>query len=221
LLATALAGLMRLSLREGDLDAVERLADEAEQLAVDADDPSLRRYPLHMRAEAARMRGYPDFARNLYDASMALNRDLGDDRMVGLEMANKSWVEISSGRLDDAERLLRGSLERCEDGDSYGRAFCLLGLARVQLERGDEHGARCSERRSTLLKSRDWCGIRRTSQSTREPSRSLRASLVEDGRVPHAGLVVRAASSLAAFDTVHTSRGESRPARESSQARAA
>ena len=45
-------------------------------------------------------------ARALYEQSIELNRRLGDERMVAIEYANLSWVEINEGRLDEAERLL-------------------------------------------------------------------------------------------------------------------
>lgn len=133
----ALAGMMRLALREHDNDAVERLAAECDELASEAVDQSLRRLPLHMRAEAARMKGDSTTARELFDASIALNRELGNEGMVTVELANRSWVEINEGLLDEAEKLLRTSLARTDDDDRYGLASCLLGLARVQLERGD------------------------------------------------------------------------------------
>lgn len=138
---SALAGLMRLALRAKDFDAVERLAEQCDEVAGAADDRSLRRLPLHMRAEAARMAGDLDRARGLYDASISLNRELGNETMVGVELGNKSWVEINTGRLDEAERLLSESMELTPADDAYGRAFCLLGLARVQLERGHGEGA--------------------------------------------------------------------------------
>jgi tetratricopeptide (TPR) repeat protein len=139
--ARALAGLMRLCLRRSDWQELERLAVECDGVAERSGDPSLRRMPLHMRAEAARMRGELEQAAASYDASIALNRELGDERMVGIEQANKSWVAINSGRLDEAETLLRGARERVDEDDAYGQAFCLLGLARGELERADAHGA--------------------------------------------------------------------------------
>jgi ATP/maltotriose-dependent transcriptional regulator MalT len=139
--ARALAGLMRVSLRTGDFDQLERLARECDELAQAADDPTLSRLPLHMRAEAARIRGDFADARALYDASIGLNRQLGNDAMVAVEMANKAWVEVNTQRLDEAERLLRASLAATAIDDAYGVAFCLLGLARVELERGHERGA--------------------------------------------------------------------------------
>jgi ATP/maltotriose-dependent transcriptional regulator MalT len=137
----ALAGLMRLALRDHDFEGVERLARECDEIADHASDASLRRVPLHMRAEAARMGGDLDQARDLYDASIRLNRNLGNERMVAIELANKSWVEIGTGHLDEAESLLRTSLEAADELDEYGIAFCLLGIARVELERGRERGA--------------------------------------------------------------------------------
>ena len=138
-IANALAGLMRLGLRARDFDELEKLATEGEDVARSAGNPALRRLPLHMRAESARMRGDLSRARELYDASIALNEELGNEVMVAVELGNKAWVEVAERRLDEAERLLRASLEATTD--DYGIAFCLLGLARVELERGHERGA--------------------------------------------------------------------------------
>jgi tetratricopeptide (TPR) repeat protein len=137
--ARALAGLMRLGLRAHDFAEVERLAEECEDVARSAGRLELRRMPLHMRAESARMQGELARAAELYDASIALNQELGNEAMVAVEFGNKAWVEIAVGHLDEAERLLRASLEATDD--DYGIAFCLLGLARVELERDRERGA--------------------------------------------------------------------------------
>jgi hypothetical protein len=138
-IARALAGLMRLGLRARDFAEVERLARECDEVAQGAGRPALRRMPLHMRAESARMQGELSRAAELYDASIALNEELGNEAMVAVEKGNKAWVEIAVLRLDEAERLLRESLEATED--DYGIAFCLLGLARVALEQGHARGA--------------------------------------------------------------------------------
>jgi hypothetical protein len=138
--ARALAGLMRLGLRDRDFDEVERLAAECESIARSANNPALGRLPLHMRAESARMQGEHPRAAKLYDASIALNEELGNHAMVAVERGNKAWVEIALRHLDEADRLLRASLAATEDDDHYGVAFCLLGLARVELERGNERG---------------------------------------------------------------------------------
>jgi hypothetical protein len=133
------AGLMRLGLRERNFAEVERLAAECVEVARAAGNPALERMPLHMRAESARMQGELTLAAELYDASIALNERLGNGAMVAVEQGNKAWVEIAVARLDEAERLFRASLEATDD--DYGVAFCLLGLARVELERGHERGA--------------------------------------------------------------------------------
>lgn len=137
--ARALAGLMRLALRAADFSELDRLARECEEVADTARDPALRRLPLHMQAEAARMQGELPRARELYDASIELNERLGNEAMVGVERGNKAWVEIACRQFDEAERLLRASLEAADD--DYGIAFCLLGLARIELERDRQRGA--------------------------------------------------------------------------------
>ena len=79
-------------------------------------------------------------ARELYEESVALNRRLGDGRMVAVEQSNLSWVEINEGNLDAAETLLRAGLEGAE-GEPYLHAFALIGLARCAAERGDRDAA--------------------------------------------------------------------------------
>jgi tetratricopeptide (TPR) repeat protein len=148
-IARALLGLMRLGLRARDFAEVARLAAECEEVARSAGNPALRRLPLHVRAEAARMQGELARAADLYDESIALNTELGNSAMVAAELGNKAWVEIAFHRLNEAERLLRASLDKTED--DYGIAFCLLGLARVELERGDERGVEILGTAESLL----------------------------------------------------------------------
>src|SRR3954471_922028 len=145
----ALAGLMRVGLRERDFAAVERLAAESEEAA--AGDAALGRLPLHMRAEAARMAGDLERARGLYDESIALNRALGNDAMVAVEQGNKAWVEIAAGDADAAEELVRAGLTGTEHDDAYGLAFGLLSLARIALMRGDPSGVTALGASITLL----------------------------------------------------------------------
>lgn len=147
----ALAGLMRLALRDRDFREVERLAEECDRLAAESGDRSLGRMPLHMRAEAARMEGRIELALELYDRSIALNHELGNAAMVQVELGNKGWAELANGRLDEAARLFRESLERAAPEDAYGRAFCLLGCARVELERGAPEGIATLEAAERVL----------------------------------------------------------------------
>jgi tetratricopeptide (TPR) repeat protein len=132
----ALMGLARVALRESDFERVHALAREGRGLAQERGLTGSLVLPLHLDAEATRMGGDLEAARALYEESIALNRRLGDARMVAVEQQNLSWVEINAGNLDAAERLLRGSLDATPEGDAYGRAFVLIALGRVAAERG-------------------------------------------------------------------------------------
>ena len=134
----ALIGLARVALRDGDLGRVHALAAEAREVAPDERTLAL---PLHLDAEATRMSGDLAAARALYDESIELNRRLGDERMVAIEYANLSWVEINEGRLDEAEALLEASLEAAGN-EPYLSAFDWIGQARVAVLRGDTARAR-------------------------------------------------------------------------------
>jgi ATP/maltotriose-dependent transcriptional regulator MalT len=140
--ASALAGLMRLALREKDFDGLSHLVSEAEAVAQESGDESLYRYPLHMKAEGARMQGHLADARQAYIASLALNGRLGNDNMVAVESGNLAWVEIAEGNLDEAERLISECETATSSDDSYGLAFVLLTKARINLEKGDQTASR-------------------------------------------------------------------------------
>lgn len=136
----ALVGLARVALHLERWERLSHLTTEAERTARDAGVDSLLRGPLHMRAEAARMRGDADEARRAYRESIALNQQLGDEEMVGIERGNLAWVEIGVGDLSEAQRLLDLCQRATAPGDIYGRAFVLLTKARISLERGDQTG---------------------------------------------------------------------------------
>lgn len=149
--ASALAGLMRVALRERDFDGLSNLVSEGEAVARESGDESLNRYPLHMKAEGARIQGNLKEARQAYLASLALNEKLGNEGMVGVESGNLAWVEIAEGNLNEAERLISECETATSPDDSYGLAFVLLTKARINLERGDQTGsALLSEAERTL-----------------------------------------------------------------------
>lgn len=139
--ASALAGLMRVALREKNYEGLSNLVSEGEALARESEDESLNRYPLHMKAEGARLQGELGEARQAYLASLALNEKLGNDEMVAVEAGNLAWVEIAEGNLDEAERLISACESATSPDDTYGLAFVLLTKARVNLERGDQTGS--------------------------------------------------------------------------------
>lgn len=141
-IAAAMGGLMRIALRDKDFDGLSKLVSEGEAVTRESGDESLNRYPLHMKAEGARMQGNLVDARQAYLASLALNERLGDDDMVAVELGNLAWVEIADGNLDEAERLISDCEIATSSNDSYGLAFVLLTKARINLERGDQAGSR-------------------------------------------------------------------------------
>jgi ATP/maltotriose-dependent transcriptional regulator MalT len=141
-IVNALMGLARVALRDGDLERVHALAREGRELALSRGLEDSLVLPLHLEAEAARMGGDFAGARGLYEESIALNRRLGDERMVAVEQTNLAWVGINTGDLDAAEALIRESLAATDEEDVYLRAFGSIGLARCDAERGETAAAR-------------------------------------------------------------------------------
>ncbi|MDJ0791932.1 MAG: hypothetical protein QNJ71_08550 [Acidimicrobiia bacterium] len=139
--ARALAGLMRVALRTEDFAGLAVLTEQGEKLARASGDESLMRFPLHMKAEGLRMEGRLGEAREAYEASIALNRSLGNETMVAVESLNLAWVEIEDGHHDEAARLVESHGQPTDDQDAYMAAFVLLTRARIGLERGDPAGA--------------------------------------------------------------------------------
>ena len=139
-IARGLAGLMRVSLRSRDFAELAELAAEGESLAKASGDDSLRRFPLHMKAEGLRMEGRLDEARHAYEASIALNRSLGNETMVTVESLNLAWVEIDDGRHGAAAELVE-TYGTADHDDVYLAAFALLTHARVVAELGDPGAA--------------------------------------------------------------------------------
>jgi hypothetical protein len=150
----ALCMLARVALRDGALDDLATLATEARLLAGQSDTPRLQRIPVHMQAVAARMRGDSATARRLYEESIDLNRELGEERMVAAEHHNLAYVELRDGNVERARELFataRGSIEQggfdellpyvvgdaavlaAVDGD-HRRAARLAGSARAAFE---------------------------------------------------------------------------------------
>jgi tetratricopeptide (TPR) repeat protein len=139
----ALMGLGRLALREKDLARVHRLTAEARALVEDrGGPPEAVALPLHLDAEATRMAGDYERARPLYERSLELNRELGREHWITVELSNLAWVEVNAGRTDRADELLQEVLARVDPvRDTYGTPFCLVGLARVAGERGEHDRA--------------------------------------------------------------------------------
>jgi hypothetical protein len=110
----ALCMLARVALRAGDLGAVEAHATEAQRVAESIGARSLERMPIHLRAVAARMSGRSREARELFEASSALDDELGETRMAAAEHRNLAYVEIHEGE--------PGAPESCSQSRAEGWA---------------------------------------------------------------------------------------------------
>jgi hypothetical protein len=83
------------------------------------------------------MSGDYDDARRLYEESIALNKELGDDHMISVEMSNLAAVELHERHLDDATALWRESLRRAFDAhDLYLLPYTVMGLGEVAAAAG-------------------------------------------------------------------------------------
>jgi tetratricopeptide (TPR) repeat protein len=83
--------------------------------------------------------------------SYELARERGDTRLMSYDARHLGFVDYEAGRLDEAERRLRESVElRERDGFLPGVAAGLLTLAEVAFERG-----RDAEARELLARARE------------------------------------------------------------------
>ena len=85
LIVGALTRLARVGLRDNNPRQTIALSREAMALADAAGDEELSLQPLHCLAEATRMAGDYEGARELYRRSLDLNRKRGDDMVIGTE----------------------------------------------------------------------------------------------------------------------------------------
>jgi hypothetical protein len=106
-------------------------------VAREAGERALEKLPLHCLAEATRMTGDFDGARRLYEESIALNKELGDDHMIAVEMSNLAAVELHERHLDEATALWHESLRRAFDAhDLYLLPYTVMGLGEVAVAAG-------------------------------------------------------------------------------------
>ena len=134
--------LARVALRRGDLQRVAELAGGARALARRAGERRLERMPIHLQAVAVRMRGVYSEARVLYEESIELNIQLGEEGMVAVEHRNLAYVELHDHHLDRARQLfnLAAREARALDHSSL-EPFLLLDAAVMAFEDGDRQTA--------------------------------------------------------------------------------
>jgi tetratricopeptide (TPR) repeat protein len=133
----ALGGLARVALRTDVADA-RRLAHEALDVSIAADDEAGRSNALHLLGVGAQIAGDLPEARTWMTQRLALVRRQGNDFLVASEAGNLSMVERQLGDLDTAEALAREALRICQRiGDRFTPPFMFSGLAAISVERRD------------------------------------------------------------------------------------
>jgi tetratricopeptide (TPR) repeat protein len=142
-LALAHLGVSRVAVDDGDHERARTHAEQARKHARDL-GPAMGQAPLHLHAQAVRQAGDYDEAAALFEQSLELNRRIGDDGMVGVELHNLGHVEIHRGNVDAAERYFAECAEPGAD-DPYVVALTRFNEAAIAFARGDGDGA------STLL----------------------------------------------------------------------
>jgi tetratricopeptide (TPR) repeat protein len=137
LISQALGGLARVALRN-DVPEGRRLAREALDVSVPADDEAGRSNALHLLGVGAQIAGDLPEAREWMTQRLALVRTQGNQFLIASEAANLSMVERQLGNLDAAESLVREALEISEAiGDKFITPFAFSGLASIATERGE------------------------------------------------------------------------------------
>jgi tetratricopeptide (TPR) repeat protein len=135
-----LLGLSRVVAEERDYERARSLAHRARELARGL-KPAMSQAPLHMLAQSVRMSGDHEGAAPLFEESLELNRRIGDDGMVLVELENLGRVEAHRGNVDAAERYLSEAAERADLDDPYNAAMAEFDRALVVFGRGDRDRA--------------------------------------------------------------------------------
>lgn len=136
MISQALGGLARVALRK-DVAEGRRIAREALDVSVAADDEAGRSNALHLLGVGAQIAGDLPQAKEWMTQRLALVRTQGNQFLVASEAGNLSMVERQLGNLDAAESLSRESLQISESiGDRFNTPFVFSGLASIATERG-------------------------------------------------------------------------------------
>jgi tetratricopeptide (TPR) repeat protein len=151
-LALAHLGLSRVALDDGDYERSQALAIEARRHARRL-GPAMGQAPLHLHAQSTRLAGDYDRAAELFRESLDLNREIGDEGMVYVELHNLGHVEIHRGDPESAARCFSELTRLASADDPYSAAMTSLNEAALAFTRGDD--ARASDfldRAETMLR---------------------------------------------------------------------
>ena len=131
-----LLGLSRIAVADGDAERGRHLASSALDAAREL-PPRMRQALPHMLAQATRLGGDLDRAAELFAESLALNRSIGDQGMVPVELHNLGHVESRRGNAAAAEALFAEAEGLSRPDDPYDAAMTGLNRAFVAFARGD------------------------------------------------------------------------------------
>ncbi|HET8985886.1 MAG TPA: tetratricopeptide repeat protein, partial [Trueperaceae bacterium] len=126
----------------GEYDEAKTMLREALDLAQTAGDGRATARALHGLANISLYRGEPD-AEELYQRSLAIRRDVGDELGVANSLNNLGIIAANGGDSTKGEDLFRQSLAiRRRLGDVSGVAVVVNNLGYMAAERGDRATAR-------------------------------------------------------------------------------
>jgi tetratricopeptide (TPR) repeat protein len=145
-------GLSRVDHAEGHGQEARTHAEQAYTVLCDL-GLAYRQGPLHMRAQAANLSGHIDEAAALFEASVELNRKIGDHGMVVVDLHNLGHAHLRLGNLDRAERFFEECAALIGDTDDpYELALRAFNQASVAFARGaaDRAGSLLHDARALL-----------------------------------------------------------------------
>ena len=140
-LVLAHLGLSRVAFEDGDYERSAALAVQARELARPLGE-AMGQAPLHLHAQSMRLSGADDDAAVLFTESLELNRRIGDQGMVPVELHNLGHVEVHRGNVELAERRFAECAEQGSPGDAYDEAMTYLNQAAVAFGRALNEQAR-------------------------------------------------------------------------------
>jgi non-specific serine/threonine protein kinase len=137
-MALALVGLARISLRQAGAEEARRLCREALAVTEGTADEVGRSSAMHVLGVAAQMAGDLVEAREVMSRRIALAREKGNLATVSIESGNLSMVERRLGNFDQAEALARDALDiDYRRGDHLSIPWKLNGIAAIAADRGE------------------------------------------------------------------------------------
>jgi predicted ATPase/DNA-binding XRE family transcriptional regulator len=140
--AEALTGLGRIVTSQGDLAAGEKWLRQSEALARSLDVPAVLWQALFQRGVVAEWEGDDERAVPLYEAALAVARELNDAQAAGVALHTLSDAVYRRGDLETSERLGAEAVALVRAaGDEWVLSLSLTNIGMMALARSDPAGA--------------------------------------------------------------------------------